>query len=1114
MTSRQCKWPYRSAIFTSAFLLVVLGTLQTAFAQGAPLSIAQNYFVTGDYVVGGWVKGTADMPGYATGSISIPDGLQKPANDLNGVPSSVPVGADIVAAYLYWATVESNQSTFAGQTAFFNGYQVTGTLRGNPNAPTSWSSGGCSGSNSGSKTIRTYRADVRPYLPVDNTPKSLTYGATIANGTISQIRFADSGTNGNAAPFTLGATLVIIYRVLTPGTALNSIVIYDGSYSPSNAGMNFSQAISGFYQASSGPVAKITHIVGNGQPNKNEKVYLNSTSQPLAPLYGASTPPFPGIYGDWDNPTWPISNYVAANDSQETTMVMPTSTNSGCVSWGAIVMSTTVQDSDQDGLLDTWEVNQGYTDAVTNQWVPLPNAHQYYKDIYVELDWLDNLGLSANTYKHTHLPQRAAIKALGDALANAKPTIYAHIDLGPNVYQDLQPYVIQYPLNPPNPLPPGTLPTPGNAGGNSIPEGAIFCADPNPNTVACAYPGQPTIGWKGGLDYIKSSQYLDAANTKPGGSFQPGRSKSYHYVLMGHALGSPRSFWSTVGTVLNDPKDNIRFPQVISIVDAGNSATVTIKSPPGVIKPGDCPNAAIAACSDATANRISISGALNQRALNGTYTFNVTSQTGPDADNFFTTQFTIATSGVTDGTYQFSSSPLNGIFGEPQLSVTYLGPRSSSGQSEFGGGGDSLITLGLWGADDPPAGCQTDPTQPLGGFTAYCANGVGTLAEQTGTLMHELGHSLALTHGGTYFRDALNPNLPSFEVNCKPNYVSVMNYLFQVRGFPGGYYDYSSQSLSSLTESSLNEAAGIGSSNYATRWYAPANSNISQTLQNFATSHCDGSPLGPNEQAVRVDGPYTAAGSYSGWLDWNNNLVLDPVNVAGDINFNGNANDASFTGSDDVKGMNLQQMGARESAFGQSGTGGISFLGGGIAFEGGGISFLGGGTDNDGGGISFLGGGIAFEGGGIAFEGGGISFLGGGIDQNEDTANSTADPSTGLNCSTVIAGSGITPCAPYTAGTFQQTGKKVGLSWSGPTFGQTRSYTIWRANGQYAPLSNANISQFTAIKTVTTTTGPPAPNYIDTTVKSNNFYTYFVTDGNKQGAQSSASNTVVVWVHN
>src|SRR5579859_5688523 len=95
-------------------LLLLAGYLRPAEAQNGvnPLNIFQNYFVTGDYVVAGWSAGAPDGSGYAPGTISIPDTLQ-PAQ--NGVPASVPKGADIVAAYLYWANVEGNQSSFGGQ---------------------------------------------------------------------------------------------------------------------------------------------------------------------------------------------------------------------------------------------------------------------------------------------------------------------------------------------------------------------------------------------------------------------------------------------------------------------------------------------------------------------------------------------------------------------------------------------------------------------------------------------------------------------------------------------------------------------------------------------------------------------------------------------------------------------------------------------------------------------------------------------------------------------------------------------------------------------------------------------------------------------------------------
>jgi hypothetical protein len=1145
--------------------MIAMGWLMFGFAQAGwaqtgtnPLNIFKNYFVTGDYVVAGWVEAAPDGSGFAPGSISIPDTTQP---SQAAVPATVPVGADIVGAYLYWATVEKSKTAFAGQQAFFNGYAITGTILGNPNAPVSWSSGGCAGSSNGTTTMRTYRADVRPYLPIDLDPSSPTFGALIARPVppatqlTIPVRLADSGSNGNTPPNSLGATLVVIYRVLNPAVALNAIVLYDGAYAPSNTAQNTSQTMIGFYQPATSPVAKLTHIVGNGQKNKSEQVFLNNTSQPLPSLY-TPLPPFPGIYGTWDNPTWVLTqfpSYVSNTDTFETTLIQPSASNSGCVSWGAMVLSTTVQDTDGDGLLDVWEQGPtpGYTDAVSGQFVPLPGASPFVKDLFVELDYLSNLDGSAGPFLHSHLPKQAALHAVGTAFFNQG--INVHFDLGTNslglnIYPT-EPYVIQYPVSIPNKLPTGTLPPQAGSGGNVISEGSVVCNDNGKTPPFCAFPGQPAIGWKGDFLFVRDTG-PNSSPPAPLGNFQPGRAQSYHYVLFGHSLGSPRSFWSTFGAALADPT----FPQLISIVNTvtnlstnSGTATVTIQSPAGTLNPGDCLVAPVpAACSDLNSLRVTIAGALTApfvpgtsqqpaSPLNGTYVFTIL--TSGTTNNITTTTFTIPTTNVPNGAFQFScqNPAATPCFPEPQLGVAYLGPTSTSGHSDFGGGGDSAVTFGLWRADDPvdpitlKPSCQPDPSQPLGTSPAYCNDEVGSAAVQTGTLLHELGHSLTLTHGGTYYVDTSNPSLASYELNCKPNFLSAMNYLFQVRGFVEGGFDYSGQLLPPLNETSkatagspsipaLSEVLGIGNdpisgpATHLTRWYSIPNA-LDRQLGRFALTHCDGTPLAPGEAAaVRVDGFVTQGGTFSAPLDWNNNLLVpdDPIASPGvDVNYNGFTGDSPFSGFSDWQVLNpsptggvaLQQMSARAGAFGFSEGGGVKSGSGGVKSGSGGI-------DDEGGGVKSGSGGVKSGSGGVKSGSGGVKSGSGGVDQDEDTATSTVDPPTNLTCSPPT---GPSPCVP-TTGTVVDNSKSVPLTWTPPSFGQIRRYDVWRAVGSFPTLQSvfANHQQFTDIKTLKG--APPATSFTDVNVKNNTTYTYFVTDQNKQGAQSGPSTPLVVTI--
>jgi hypothetical protein len=1010
---------------------LVLGSVQTGFAQTAPgpastpLGYFKNYIVTGDYVGGGvGLRGLGDANGFATGTIKIPD--------KNSVPAAgVPPGADIVAAFLYWQTVEKSQSASAGRQGFFNGYPIAGKSLGNQNAPVSWSAGGCAGSSNGTTTLRTYRADVRPYLNVVN-------GKAQGNGSY-QVRLADSGSNGGGTPLTLGATLVLVYRVLSPTVPLNAVVFYDGAFAPGNGSQTMSQMVQGFYQAatSSTPVAKLTHIVGNGQTNKSEQVSLNNVTLPS--LY-QGLPPFPGFYnGSWDNPTWVVNQYgnvVIGNDSSAITVVQPASTNSGCVSWSAVVFSTTVQNRDDDGLLDTWKTNQGYTDFESQQFVPLPGAALGQEDLFVQIGFMCSSLTDGvcDTTGHSHLPFNSVLQALGDTYHSHGVAL--HIDIGGHYPNN--PYVI-------------TTGTP--AGGNAISEAAIAC---DPGKVAppkvCAYPGQPVLGWKGGFNGLLNQ------------NFPAARRNSYHYVLFAHQLALPTTSWSILEGTL----------QGISV--SGNAATVTTSSPHGL----------------SSGAVVTVSGALADFDLDGSYSITVPHVPSP-------TTFTFTTANVTAATYS-----------NPGLAVASGPARTTSGWADYGGG-HAAVFLGTWHSDND-AGCQTNPEGPLGANQTYCTDQVGSAQSQLGTLIHELGHTFGLSHGGAY-TDA-EGNI-TYGLNCRANYQSSMSYLFQLRGllgFDGSVInDYSSGTLPQLLESSLNESAGLGSSlPYQTRWFAPFGNNfldktLSKVGNRAATRHCDGLPkLATDPPTERVDGP-----SAPGPIDWNNDEAIEDSIPAQDINFNGTTADPMFLGFNDWAVVDLRQIGSARNAYGFSsgvGTGDLG-SGGGDQLGGTGGDQLGGtGGDQLGGtGGDQLGGT-----GGDQLGGTGGDQLGGtgGEELHDfDFANSTVDPPTSLNCS---------DCTTSSPGVFVEPNKAVSLTWTPPGFGQIRVYYVWRADITKLPMSSTNPP--TLIKTLGSAANitPPPTTYVDSNVKTSATYLYFVTSGlgndsgTNSGNESGPSNMITV----
>ncbi|MCU0505847.1 MAG: DUF11 domain-containing protein, partial [Chloroflexi bacterium] len=163
-------------------------------------------------------------------------------------------------------------------------------------------------------------------------------------------------------------------------------------------------------------------------------------------------------------------------------------------------------------------------------------------------------------------------------------------------------------------------------------------------------------------------------------------------------------------------------------------------------------------------------------------------------------------------------------------------------------------------------GGLNDAGDPCWGTDAG-GSSVGTWDQQAGVILHELGHTLGLGHGGG---DA---------VNRKPNYLSVMNYAFgacSVPSIPGllrGGCDFSRIALPTLEEvlpPGLDECAGIGLGLGPVDWdgadgltgttCSPASGNVSV--------NANGDFDDPNGNEIQDPGEEFIFGSLVGYEDW------------------------------------------------------------------------------------------------------------------------------------------------------------------------------------------------------------------------------------------------------
>jgi hypothetical protein len=931
------------------------------------LALVNNYFVTGDYASGG-----ISLHGSSSGIITIPSASPCAAPNCG---AGVPDGADIIDGFLYWTTIEPPGSVPSGNSGTFLGYSITGVQIGSdvPNYS--------DGTNTG--TLRVYRADVNNYFQVPPTWNGARQGSGQFNVTLPN----SGGT------VTEGASLVVIYRVLSSLFPLKSVVIYNGSIAPSslNAGP-IPQAVQGFYDAVGGAngTGEVTHLYTSG--------------------------------GNWYDSE---GSQTLGQSNQYIDTLSPGN------AYAAVILSTPVNNSDNDGILDAWKTAQGYTDVNTGTWVPLPGATRGEQDLFVQFDYMCSGITSNNTCDFT------------------QPNLYPSPDAQGNdplamVTQAFAKYGVHLHLKP----------------GNAISEST--CTDSA--TQFCEFPNQPgVVAWNGSVELSKVWPVnLAACELTPSLAtcaprFPYGQKDSYHYVLFGYSLAIPA--WTT------------RAGSITSITTTGGSA-------------GGAGSIVTTGLGTTCPTRITLSGVQGNPNLNAIYD-------GLSCDSGLTTIYFTTPSTVPTWTYPNNTLP------EPVIAVTSGKVTSISGYSDLGGS-DSVVSLGQW---------ESSLTQDMSKSATVVA----------GTLFHELGHTLGLSHGGLYFDDAPHSYIPTFEANCKPNYQSSMNYLFQLDGVgPNDAVTYSNQALEGETQgasptrailggdssttnpnfttfpfgsvANLTDASGNPASFATSAWYttAPPSSTASA-----ATMHCDGSPLN-NDTAYRVTGPVDSISP--AWSNGQN------------ITFDG-ATYSDLRGFDDTTALDLRQVGATsgdfaslasETSYGSggvtfAGSGGVTFAGsGGVLFAGsGGVTFAGSGgvlfAGSGGvlfagsGGVSFAGsGGVLFAGsGGVSFAGsGGVSFAGSGGVSFAGSGGVTFAGSGGASTNELdylTANSNVRPPNSPTITLVMTNGVETSVivDWRAPAFGVVQYYTVYRG-------CNPNGSDAVNIGVVNSVGGAaPATEFID-----------------------------------
>jgi hypothetical protein len=277
--------------------------LLVSTGQAQPPAPNPLSFENNYFVTGDFASAGVQLRGTGHGGVATGTITIPDSTTSPGVSQGVPDGADIIDAFLYWETLENTPSPSGGSGTFDN-YPITGQQIG---SDIPYTDGALSG------MLRVYRADVNTYFPVGAN------GVRFASGA-STVSLPDGAT---ALPLTEGASLVVIYRVLAPNFPLKSVVIYDGSAVPA---VSTTQNMQGFYDAAGA---------------------------------GENTALFDVPGGGWNNSSG--SAALAAHANQFSAPL-----NAGNA-YAAVILSTPVSNSDNDGILDAWKAGPAAGDFFAGQ---------------------------------------------------------------------------------------------------------------------------------------------------------------------------------------------------------------------------------------------------------------------------------------------------------------------------------------------------------------------------------------------------------------------------------------------------------------------------------------------------------------------------------------------------------------------------------------------------------------------------------------------------------------------------------------------------------------------------------------------------------------------------